>query len=404
MLASLFVGDARTTANPAPVLSVDQLVGIGRYSQIPTPKDNDSHGHAVWAFARYHLAPTKAVVGSAQAAHKQGEDLGTFVLMLCHRTGSGVVRDRALAQRLNFELRTKLERKKDPSPLDLYMLSQCHSADATGRTTNKDAEKLFEELNRQRKLAWQRLKKAAELEFAQACQDVALAQEDPAEAHKWHRKAAELGLAEGMRYTGLQLVVGAGVEKDAAKGLALSEKAANQGDVYAMINLVVFYDQGLGVKKDPQKAQQWLDAASKSGHWYGFIEQGMALLGGHYSTKVDRKQGMEILQKAVETGNADALTFVASAYAKGFGLKRDGKQAVRFAEAGYRQGNAKAAAVLASIYGDGLGEVKADEELASFWGREARKPGFGVDLLPEQARTDFFQRLDAIDPLKLKVE
>src|SRR5262249_15225305 len=96
--------------------------------------------------------------------------------------------------------------------------------------------------------------------------------------------------------------------------------------------------------------------------------------------------------------------FVATGYAQGLGLKRDGKRAVRFAEAAYRQGSPKAAVVLASVYSRGLGEVEGDEGLAAFWGREAKKPGFGVDLLDEKARGDFFKRIDAIDRFALKVE
>ncbi len=60
--------------------------------------------------------------------------------------------------------------------------------------------------------------------------------------------------------------------------------------------------------------------------------------------------------------------------------------------------------ILASIYTNGLGDVKADENLADFWGREATKPGFGVDLMSKKDRTEFYERIDAINPLKLKVK
>lgn len=400
----LMVSIAHAEADPASEPTGDQLLVAGRYSQIPAPKENDPHGHAVWAFAQYHLAPSKAVATSARLAHDKGDALGTLVLLLCQRTGSGLSRDQAEAHRLNYQLRTKLEKLEKPSPLELYMLAQCRPGDETGITTAPEADKLFAELARQRKLAWQRLEKSADLGFAQACQAVALAQEDPAEAHKWHRKAADLGLAEGMRYAGLHLVIGAGVKKDAAKGHELSQKAAKQGDVYAMVNLVVFYDQGTGVKKDAEEAQRWLMAAAKSGHWYGSVEKGMSLIAGHYGSKVDRERGLQVLQEAVDTGNSGALRFIATAYAKGFGLKQDGKRAVQFAEAAYRQGDENAALVLAVIYSKGLGEVAADEDLADFWGREAMKPGFGLALMAEEARTQFLQRIDAIDPFALKVK
>lgn len=333
LLGTLCLGFvSQTLADTPKALTVDQLLATGQYSQIPVPKNNDPHGQAVWAFAQYHLAPRKAVAQAALSAHEKGDDLGTLVLLLCHRTGSGLLRDRATMHRLNFELRSKLEKKKDHSPVELYMIGQCQPGDETGRTTNQDAKKLFAELDRLRKWAWDGLQKSADLKFAQACQDVALAKrQDPAESFKWHQKAADLGLAAGMRYCGLQLVMGIGVAKDTVKGLELSLKAAKEGDVFAMINLVVFYDQGKDFKIDAEKAQFWLDAAGKTGHWYGLIEQGSSLIEGHYGSKVDRTKGIEALQKSVESGNCDALSFLANIYAKGFGLKQDGKQAVRFA-------------------------------------------------------------------------
>jgi TPR repeat protein len=273
-----------------------------------------------------------------------------------------------------------------------------------GRTRNKDAEKLFAEINRQRKLAAERLEKAAKLGMAQAVQEWALAQEEPGDAHPWHQKAADLGLAEGMRYAGLQLVLGQGVEKDPDKGVALSEKAAAKGDVYAMVNLAVFHDRGVGVKKDAARAQHWLDAADKTGHWYGGIERGMSLLTGDYATKTDREKGVLVLQKAIESGNGEALTFIATSYAKGIGLKRDGKKAVSFAEAAYRQGGTSAAGVLGHVYSEGVRGVEPDEEQAGFWGREASKPGFGIQLLDEKSQTEFFRHIDGIDPFKLKID
>jgi TPR repeat protein len=401
---SLLLAVSASIGQDSKTPTIDQLLMSGRYSEIPTPADKDPHAQAVWAFAQYHLAPSRAVAQAAQAAHREGDDLGTFVLMLCQRTGTGLLRDQAEANKLNFDLRTKLEKKPQLTPVELYLLSRCQPGDQAGRVRDPDAEKLFAELNRQRKLAWERVSKAADLGFAQACQDVALAQQDRAEAHRWHRKAAELGLAEGLRYAGLQLILGAGVQKDAAKGQELSVQAANKGDVYAMVNLAVYYHQGQGGKQDNDEAARWLDKAAQSGHWYGCIERGMSFLTGDYGVKKNREQGVRVLQKALETGNGEALMYIATAYAQGAGLKQDGKQAVRFAEAAYRQGNAEAAAVLAKVYAEGIGPIKGDEDAAAFWAREASRYGFGVQFLGEKEKADFQKRLDSIDPFALKVE
>jgi TPR repeat protein len=391
-------------AEPVPAPTADQLLAAGKYSQIPAPKKNNPHDHAVWAFAQYHLAPNREVAKAAQFAHDKGDELGTFVWMMCHRTGVGVARDRSVVSRLNFELRTMLEKREKLTPVELYILGQCGPGDETGKTINPDVEKLFAELARQRKLAAKRIKEAADLGFAQACVEIAAAQDDRAEKYKWYRKAADLGSAEGKRYVGLFLVFGAGVEKDEAKGLEISRSAAQEGDVKAMINLVVFYDQGKGVKKDSEEVQRWLSAAAKSGHWFGSLEKGMSQLEGHYGSKVDREAGLLALQAVANSGHGEALNFLGTAYVKGFGVKENGTLAVEFAEAAYRQGDPSAASVLALVYSKGLGEIKADEDLAGFWGREASKPGFGVDLMEEKARERFLKRIDAIDPFALKVK
>jgi TPR repeat protein len=106
------------------------------------------------------------------------------------------------------------------------MLSQCQSGDENGRTINEDAKKLFEEINQQKVLTWERLEKSANFGVAQACQDVALGQTDKAEAYRWHKKAADLGLAAGMRYFGLQLLIGGRGEEDKEKAIEFTLQAA----------------------------------------------------------------------------------------------------------------------------------------------------------------------------------
>jgi hypothetical protein len=49
---------------------------------------------------------------------------------------------------------------------------------------------------------------------------------------------------------GLMYAYGVGIEKDAAKAIEWLHKAANQGDIVAMNDLAVFYDDGIGGKKD----------------------------------------------------------------------------------------------------------------------------------------------------------
>jgi TPR repeat protein len=284
------------------------------------------------------------------------------------------IRDGAKANRLNFKLRSALEEIEKPNSIQLYILSQCEPGGRDGRVINPDAEKLFAEIDRQQALRWERLMKSAEMGFAQACQDVAVALGQDQEAVKWHQRAAQLGLAEGMRYAGLNRVLGNGVERDIAEGTQLSLRAAEKGDVYAMVNLAMWHWKGVTGEQDDEKAVKWIDQAAQSGHWYGRLEKGTALLGGHYGYVKDRKRGLQQWQLAIATGNGEVLSFIANAYATGFEVEKNGTMAVTFAEAAYRQGGMQAAAVLAAAYRGELPGFEGDEELASFWSREAVKP------------------------------
>ncbi len=198
-------------------------------------------------------------------------------------------------------------------------------------------------------------------------------------------------------------MTGEGVEKDEAAGFALSENGARKGDVYAMINMTVFYTQGLGVPPSKDQALHWLDAAGKSGHWYGHLEKGIALLTGNYGCHINRPSGMAELQEMTKSGEGEALQAIASCYAKGYGLPVDGKRAVQFAKAAFRQGSQPAASILAEIYTHGLGEIRADREAAWIWGGEATQPGFGFQTTSPSNREALLLELKGLDPFALRV-
>lgn len=385
--------------------TLDELLIAGRYIEIPQPKPADEpHAHAAWALAQFHLRPGVAPAEAAKLAHEADDDLGSFTFMLCHRTGVGVRREWRKATRLSFALRTKLEQKEDPTPLELYMLSQCQPGDENGEIREADPQKVFAEVNRQKRLIAEWRRKAVELGVAQACHELALAQRQPGEMLKWHNRAAELGLGAAGRYAGLFLVLGNGVPSDPERGIALSKQAAERGDVYAMVNLAQFYFLGQRVPQDTEQAQKWMEQAAKSGHWYGNMERGMASMIGHYGYEIDREVGLEFLQKSVESGAGEALRMIATFYYKGVGFKKDGLQAVNFAEAAYRQGDAEAIRILAAIYKSGIAGVDADKDLSFFWQAEATQPGFGLRTLSDEARAEFEKRIADIDPFALVIE
>jgi len=68
-----------SAADPAPApraVDPDRLLLRGAFTQIP--RGTDAHGKALWAFARYQLAPDKDMYDAAWDAHKKGDPLGNM--------------------------------------------------------------------------------------------------------------------------------------------------------------------------------------------------------------------------------------------------------------------------------------------------------------------------------------
>jgi TPR repeat protein len=375
---------------------------FGRYAQIP--EYTDPPGQAAWAFARYHLAPNRKVGEAALEAHQAGVPLGTFVLLLCHRSGAGVLHDEATADRLNYELRTRLEQLDKPSSLELFMHSNCLAGDERGIVEHTLAEGLsWKKSELERRIQRQQ---AADAGFAQACAEVAgdyQKQGKTEEAFRWFRTAAALGLAEGMRGAGFLLTGRPVTDEHTRNGVDFTRQGAEAGDAFAMINLAVFHARGLVVPRSTEQAQGWLDRAAATGHWAGLIEKGTALLRGSYEYPVSEAEGKRLLQEAVQTGHSDLLWRLARFYGEGFGLRKNLELSIRFAEAAFRQGNREAAKGLAGLYHRGYESIAPNEELARFWTIQSRvDTAFAMG--PKLEDSPLLQRLWAIDPFALQVE
>lgn len=392
---------AHDRGTPQP--SVDELLYLGRYSQIP--RGREPRGQAAWAFARYHLAPNREVGEAARQAHLAGEPLGTFVLLLCHRSGAGVLHDEPTADRLNYELRTHLERRDQPTALELYMHGHCLDGDERGIVEHALDEGLsWKERELERR--WQQRRRAAEVGVAQACAELASDYQragNTEEAFRWFRTAATLGLAEGMRGAGFLITNRPFTDEHTPAGVEFARQAAAAGDAFAMINLTVFHERGLVVERSSERARHWLDRAAAVGHWAGLLEKGLAVLRGSYAYPVNEVEGKQLLQEAVLTGHAETLWRLACFYREGIGVEPNPELSIRFAEASFRQGNREAAVGLAGLYERGCEGVAKDEELSRFWAIQSRVDT-AFSLGPELEDSDLLQRIHAIDPFALRVE
>ena len=377
----------------------------GRYKVIPAGLS--AQEKAAWAFARYHLAPSREMVKVAREAHEGGEPLGTFVLLLCHRNGIALRYNEKTMWRLNHELRMAIEKKKKPGPMEQYMLSHARLADEKGfldmsSPLGKRLEREGGWEGRRRSL----LAKAAEGGCAQAMNDLGRAHQDlreDAEAYAFYERAAKSGLAAGLRNQGYMMMTGRGVERDAEEAFRIGRKGAENGDTFAMVNVAVYYDKGMGVKVDPVKARAWIAKAAETGHWVGAMEMAGGYLEGHYGFKKDAVKGKEWATKAIETRQADVLNRFANFYYRGFIMDRNVRKAVEFAEAAFVQGKTKAARLLSHIYQEGSDDVPKNETLQNYWFAHSN-PSIAYSVGIDESHPDIARRLRELDPWKLEIE
>ena len=112
-------------------------------------------------------------------------------------------------------------------------------------------------------------------------------------------------LAESWNQKGLAYYRGEGVEQSHAQAVQLFAKAANAGNVEAMVNLGTQYQMGTGVARDEEVAAGWYRQAAERGHPIGQLNLGMLYhrgLGVPYS----HQKAAELYRKAAAQGQNHA--------------------------------------------------------------------------------------------------
>jgi TPR repeat protein len=374
-------------------LSGEELLLRGAYDKIA--KGESPRERALWAFANFRLAPNKDVYDVALEAHKKGEPLGTFVVLLCHDEGRAIRRDEKVLHELNLTLRKSLSEKKEPTPVELYILSQTSVIDVNAII---NIDKVGPE--EQKRQEW--LQQAADKGFAQAIFDLGRKyqrEEKHEKALELFDKAAEAGLAAGWRARGFARVEGLGVAKDAEKGFAMTMEGAKRGDVFAMVSLAFYYDKGWGTKRDLKESHAWIEKAAQTGHWLGYLERAQSRFQGINGYEMDKDEAKRDVERALDTRNRDVLEALALWYTNAIGVDRDGRKAIRYGEAAFVQGSYRAARILAHVYKEGVGGVEANEKRANFWAVQSDpRQAIAAWAILEGAYPDLLERLKKLDP------
>ena len=183
-------------------------------------------------------------------------------------------------------------------------------------------------------------------------------------SNEWKQKAAEQGNSSAQLQLGYMYHFGKGVEKDLAKAVEWYQKSAEQGDSEGQWRLGGMYENGDGVEKDLVKAVEWYQKSAEQGDSTGQWRLGNMHLYGQGVCK-SVKQAIEWYEK----GAIDPCSQIVlgSMYEEGFeGIPKDYEKAVKWYRASAEQHFSWGEDCLAEMYEQGLG-VEQSSKLAVEW-------------------------------------
>lgn len=161
----------------------------------------------------------------------------------------------------------------------------------------------------------------------------------------WLTKAAERGHVHS------QALLGEILEEqnppNYSEALFWYEKAAKKGYNWAQYRVGHFYLHGLGTKANDQKAERWLEKATKAGGCYGLPQYEY---GKYYAKGLKAK---EWLLKSNEEGFSEALTEIGKMYENGF-FKQNLDSAYYYYSSAAKANNANAIFRLSEYYSGGF--------------------------------------------------
>jgi TPR repeat protein len=168
---------------------------------------------------------------------------------------------------------------------------------------------------------------------------------DPLKSQHWFARAADQGWPEALRALSELL------DSDtAALTFDYCRRAAESGDVPAMLAFARKLEQGKGCGKDPYAAFRWYEKAAEKGNTQAACSTGVAFFKG-VGTKKNLPAAVKWLTRAAEEGDARAQWSLSALFASGGeGVSRDLKQAFLWCERAAEQGFVAAQSNLGLLY------------------------------------------------------
>jgi TPR repeat protein len=146
------------------------------------------------------------------------------------------------------------------------------------------------------------------------------------------------------------------------------KKAAEAGDIEAMIRLGTFYLNDL--KPDYLEALRWFRRAAEMGNAFAMERLGGMHRDG-YGVKQDYQQAMAWYRKAMDGGDLAAIASIGWMHYHGMGIPKNHAEALKWYRKAAEKGGHEGMNNLGHMYRFGLGGVKKDIAKAIDWFRRA---------------------------------
>lgn len=164
------------------------------------------------------------------------------------------------------------------------------------------------------------------------------------------QQSADAGSAEGAHRLALVFAHGdGGTPRNEARAVELFERAAEKGHKRAQLNVGTLYLRGQGVPRDLIQARAWLEKAAMNGDPYALYALGRAMSESQGPANADLVRAADLYRQAAEKGHPLAALRYGLALSDGSGIKRDPAAAHRWLVHAQKSGVPEAALALGDI-------------------------------------------------------
>lgn len=182
---------------------------------------------------------------------------------------------------------------------------------------------------------------------------------------------AEQGDPVAQTKLGVMYIIGRGVERDCAKGIALYQKAARKGHLQAINNLGVEYHRGRCLARDDREAVRYYTMAAEAGH-VGAQNNLGALYKKGEGVKKDYPEAIKwyLRTAASMKGGPGVYNELGELFEVSSEIRNHFEIAAQFYTVAAEANVAKAMTNLGRLYLNGQG-VNRDEKIAKSWFQKA---------------------------------